>query len=394
MGEAAPKDNSMEEILASIRRIISSDDEAPATGRKAAEKDTGKTPPPASAESTAAASQDPPAEPQLPSQASQPAEAPVQTSFRPQASNSAPADVGAGTLAGLAQQLRGTKGLGSSADKPNAPAPETAATQADVIEADTMEDAQPDTAEADPVRSGNTGTDGTNADTKVPFGAGSASSAQNLADLAKSINEKIGAASRKSGGQSDAAAVAGNAEMQATEAVESSAGAGNEAADLADAPSAAAQAETVTTGTLADIAESVQTDLQASAAEDTIGNKKADADDVPASPVVGENETSAASKPVAGTDGPEAFREALVSPSTQQAVSGSMDRLKQVASDLTQAQVEATLRPLLKEWLDDNLPGLVERMVQQEIDRIASQSAGEDAEETPPEDSLPQSKSA
>ena len=71
-----------------------------------------------------------------------------------------------------------------------------------------------------------------------------------------------------------------------------------------------------------------------------------------------------------------------------------MSRLKQAASELTQAQVEATLRPLLREWLDDNLPGLVERMVQQEIDRIAAQSAGDEAGEAWSGDLPPQSKSA
>jgi len=29
------------------------------------------------------------------------------------------------------------------------------------------------------------------------------------------------------------------------------------------------------------------------------------------------------------------------------------------------------LRPMLKQWLDDNLPGIVERLVRQEIERVA-----------------------
>lgn len=32
--------------------------------------------------------------------------------------------------------------------------------------------------------------------------------------------------------------------------------------------------------------------------------------------------------------------------------------------------VRELLRPLLKEWLDENLPSIVERLVQQEIDRM------------------------
>ena len=33
--------------------------------------------------------------------------------------------------------------------------------------------------------------------------------------------------------------------------------------------------------------------------------------------------------------------------------------------------VREMLRPMLKTWLDDNLPGLVERLVRAEIERVA-----------------------
>jgi hypothetical protein len=33
--------------------------------------------------------------------------------------------------------------------------------------------------------------------------------------------------------------------------------------------------------------------------------------------------------------------------------------------------VKEMLRPMLKSWLDDNLPGLVERLVRAEIDRVS-----------------------
>lgn len=66
------------------------------------------------------------------------------------------------------------------------------------------------------------------------------------------------------------------------------------------------------------------------------------------------------------------FKQALVSPSTEGAVSGSMDRLKKAAIDDAEARVESVLRPMLREWLDDNLPDLVERLVREEISRIAS----------------------
>ena len=67
-----------------------------------------------------------------------------------------------------------------------------------------------------------------------------------------------------------------------------------------------------------------------------------------------------------------AFREALVSPSTQAAITNSMDRLRQSVEDINAAHVENILRPMLKTWLDENLPDMVERMVQQEISRITS----------------------
>jgi cell pole-organizing protein PopZ len=34
--------------------------------------------------------------------------------------------------------------------------------------------------------------------------------------------------------------------------------------------------------------------------------------------------------------------------------------------------VREMLRPILKVWLDDNLPGMVERLVRSEIERISS----------------------
>jgi cell pole-organizing protein PopZ len=69
-----------------------------------------------------------------------------------------------------------------------------------------------------------------------------------------------------------------------------------------------------------------------------------------------------------------AFREALVAPSTQTAVGGSLDRLKKSAMGDIDARVEAILRPMLREWLDDNLPQLVESIVRDEIERIARES--------------------
>ena len=61
----------------------------------------------------------------------------------------------------------------------------------------------------------------------------------------------------------------------------------------------------------------------------------------------------------------------LMSPSSAVAVSGSFDRLKRNAMDNLDAKTELILRPMLREWLDDNLPSLVERLVREEIERVA-----------------------
>lgn len=69
-----------------------------------------------------------------------------------------------------------------------------------------------------------------------------------------------------------------------------------------------------------------------------------------------------------------AFREALVAPATQSAVGSSIDRLKKSVMDDLDAKVESVLRPMLREWLDNNLPAMVENAVREEIERIARQS--------------------
>ncbi len=79
----------------------------------------------------------------------------------------------------------------------------------------------------------------------------------------------------------------------------------------------------------------------------------------------------AAPTPQRSEDETEAFRGALMSPSSGGAVSGSFDRLKRSALDDVEATTEAILRPLLREWLDENLPTLVERLVREEIERVA-----------------------
>ena len=66
-----------------------------------------------------------------------------------------------------------------------------------------------------------------------------------------------------------------------------------------------------------------------------------------------------------------AFKGALMSPSVDGVVSSAFDRLKRSAMDDIDAKTEAILRPMLREWLDENLPVLVERLVREEIERVA-----------------------
>ena len=43
-------------------------------------------------------------------------------------------------------------------------------------------------------------------------------------------------------------------------------------------------------------------------------------------------------------------------------------------SPTIEGMVQETLRPMLRDWLNDNLPTLVENMVKQEVDRISARS--------------------
>lgn len=69
-----------------------------------------------------------------------------------------------------------------------------------------------------------------------------------------------------------------------------------------------------------------------------------------------------------------ATADVLLSSATGASVSGAFDRLSaslkprqpQTVDDL----MKEMLRPMLKAWLDDNLPSLVERMVRDEIERV------------------------
>ncbi|WP_442880001.1 PopZ family protein [Aurantimonas sp. A2-1-M11] len=66
---------------------------------------------------------------------------------------------------------------------------------------------------------------------------------------------------------------------------------------------------------------------------------------------------------------------ALVSQEAGERIAGSFDDLARVIRDEQMRTMDETvremLRPMLHEWLDDNLPRLVERLVREEIERVA-----------------------
>ncbi len=70
-----------------------------------------------------------------------------------------------------------------------------------------------------------------------------------------------------------------------------------------------------------------------------------------------------------------AATEALLSPQANAAVSTAFDNLAHtiISSNARTIEdlIQEMLRPMLKGWLDDNLPGIVERLVRAEIERVS-----------------------
>ena len=64
----------------------------------------------------------------------------------------------------------------------------------------------------------------------------------------------------------------------------------------------------------------------------------------------------------------------LFSPGTGQSVTAAFNALAATRlvdnSEALQDLARSMLRPMLKEWLDENLPTLVERLVRDEIERV------------------------
>jgi uncharacterized protein len=63
----------------------------------------------------------------------------------------------------------------------------------------------------------------------------------------------------------------------------------------------------------------------------------------------------------------------LLSRETSAAIGSAFNRLSETAKKhepTLEDVVRETLRPMLKSWLEENLPSVVERMVQEEIERV------------------------
>lgn len=107
-------------------------------------------------------------------------------------------------------------------------------------------------------------------------------------------------------------------------------------------------------------------------------------------PVAGEDEILELSEPVpaesrqAGEAAPEPVQaavpaEPILSATTAQASRGPLEALSRLivkpdvaGTDTLEGLVREMLRPMLREWLDANLPRMVEEMVQREIARITA----------------------
>ena len=91
----------------------------------------------------------------------------------------------------------------------------------------------------------------------------------------------------------------------------------------------------------------------------------------------GRIEAAAAGEPASALDAPRPAIEerGLLSAATTAAVDAAFDTLARTAQARNGRTLEEVvselLRPMLKAWLDENLPGMVERLVRAEIERVS-----------------------
>jgi cell pole-organizing protein PopZ len=112
--------------------------------------------------------------------------------------------------------------------------------------------------------------------------------------------------------------------------------------------------------------------------DDAAGTRTAEAEPAETAPPAPQPEPQRprALPPLGGTTaGQQQPPRPLMSPRAGAAVSASFDALARTMASNSgiklEDMVEGMLRPMLRSWLDDNLPSLVERLVREEIDRVS-----------------------
>jgi cell pole-organizing protein PopZ len=97
--------------------------------------------------------------------------------------------------------------------------------------------------------------------------------------------------------------------------------------------------------------------------------------DASAPTVVWRRPQAVEAEPAADAEAIQRSEEPLLSPEANEAVAlsfGALSANLEVRSaELADSMVRDMLRPMVKTWLDDNLPTLVERLVREEIQRVA-----------------------
>lgn len=95
----------------------------------------------------------------------------------------------------------------------------------------------------------------------------------------------------------------------------------------------------------------------------------------PAPPVEAPAEPARAASAIVEPVRPQAEPEALLSPEVNASVAQAFGALGSVlvpqGGRTIEDLVKELMRPMLKSWLDENLPGLVERLVRAEIERVS-----------------------
>ena len=99
------------------------------------------------------------------------------------------------------------------------------------------------------------------------------------------------------------------------------------------------------------------------------------------SPRMTKTQEDPAERPIAAAAPPPADAAPILSPRAAEASRGALDNLSRLLikpespeTGTLEGLVREMLRPMLKEWLDANLPDVVERLVAQEIARISGQA--------------------